>query len=70
MVLSVNYLENLWQFYHSSLENNINLNTMSGFLIEKCLWQPCTIHVKQQHNVGFFIFKFTLKYMLQNVYIN
>ena len=29
-----------------------------------------TIHVKQQHNVGFFIFKFTLKYMLGNVYIN
>ena len=35
-----------------------------------------TIHVKQQHNVGFFIFKFTLKYMvgvikhmLGNVYI-
>ena len=27
------------------------------------------IHVKQQHNVGFFIFKFTLKYMLGNVYI-
>ena len=23
-----------------------------------------TIHVKQQYNVGFFIFKFTLKYML------
>ena len=29
-----------------------------------------TIHVKQQHNIGFFIFKFTLKYMLGNVYIN
>ena len=29
-----------------------------------------TIHVKQQHNVGFFIFNFTLKYMLGNVYIN
>ena len=29
-----------------------------------------TIHVKQQHNVGFFIFKFTIKYMLGNVYIN
>ena len=29
-----------------------------------------TIHVKQQHNVGFFIFKFTLKYMLGNVYIS
>ena len=29
-----------------------------------------TIHVKQQHNVGFSIFKFTLKYMLGNVYIN
>ena len=29
-----------------------------------------TIHVKQQHNVGFFIFKFTLKNMLGNVYIN
>ena len=28
------------------------------------------IHVKQQHNVGIFIFKFTLKYMLGNVYIN
>ena len=28
------------------------------------------IHVKQQHNVGFFIFKFTLKYMLGHVYIN
>ena len=27
------------------------------------------IHVKQQNNVGFFIFKFTLKYMLGNVYI-
>ena len=25
------------------------------------------IHVKQQHNVGIFIFKFTLKYMLGNV---
>ena len=29
-----------------------------------------TIHVKQQHNVDFFISKFTLKYMLGNVYIN
>ena len=29
-----------------------------------------TIHVKQQTNVGFLIFKFTLKYMLGNVYIN
>ena len=29
-----------------------------------------TIHVKQLHNVGFFIFKFTLTYMLHNVYIN
>ena len=29
-----------------------------------------TIHVKQQHNVGFFIFKFTLRYMLGNAYIN
>ena len=29
-----------------------------------------TIHVKQQHNIGFFIFKFTLDYMLGNVYIN
>ena len=29
-----------------------------------------TIHLKQQHNIGFFIFKFTLKYMLSNVYIN
>ena len=29
-----------------------------------------TIHVKQQHNVGFLIFKFNLKYMLGNVYIN
>ena len=29
-----------------------------------------TIHVKQEHNFGFFIFKFTLKYMLSNVYIN
>ena len=29
-----------------------------------------TIHVKQQHNVGFFSFQFFLKYMLGNVYIN
>ena len=30
-----------------------------------------TIHVKQQHNAGFFIFKFTLKYILVgNVFIN
>ena len=29
-----------------------------------------TIHVKQQHNVCFFIFKVTLKYMFGNVYIN
>ena len=29
-----------------------------------------TIHVKQQHNIGFFIFKSTLKYMLGNVYVN
>ena len=28
------------------------------------------IHVKQQHKVGFFIFKFILKYMLGNVSIN
>ena len=28
------------------------------------------IHVKQQHNVSFFIFKFTLKYMPGYVYIN
>ena len=27
------------------------------------------IYIKQQHNVGFFIFKFTLKYIL-DVYIN
>ena len=26
-----------------------------------------TIHVKQQHDIGFFIFKFTQKYMLGNV---
>ena len=29
-----------------------------------------TIHVKQQLNDGFFIFKFTLKYMLGNAYID
>ena len=29
-----------------------------------------TIHAQQQHNVGFFIFTFTLKYMRGNVYIN
>ena len=29
-----------------------------------------TFHVKQQHDVGFFIFKFTLKYKLGNDYIN
>ena len=29
-----------------------------------------TIYEKQQHNFNFFIFKFTLKYMLGNVYIN
>ena len=29
-----------------------------------------TIHVKQQHHVGFFIFKFALKYMFGNIYIN
>ena len=29
-----------------------------------------TVHVKQQHTVDFFIFKFTLKYMVGNVYIN
>ena len=29
-----------------------------------------TVYVKQQHNVGFFIFKFILKYMLDNVCIN
>ena len=29
-----------------------------------------TIHVKQQHYIGFSIFKFTLKYMLGNVYVN
>ena len=29
-----------------------------------------TTHVKPQHTVVFFIFKFTLKYMLGNVYIN
>ena len=28
------------------------------------------MHVKQQHNVCFFVFKFTLKYMLGHVYIN
>ena len=28
-----------------------------------------TIHVNQQHNVSFFVIKFTLKYML-HVYIN
>ena len=28
-----------------------------------------TIHVKQQHNLGFFIFKITLNYMLSNVCI-
>ena len=28
------------------------------------------IHVKQQHNVGFFSFKFTVKYILDDVYIN
>ena len=29
-----------------------------------------TIHVKQQHNIGFSIFKFTLQYMPGNVYDN
>ena len=29
-----------------------------------------TIHLKQQQNLDSFIFKFTLKYMLDNVYIN
>ena len=29
-----------------------------------------TIHVKQQHNIDFIISKFTLNYMLGNVYIN
>ena len=29
-----------------------------------------TVHVKQQNNVGSFIFKCSLKYMLGNVYIN
>ena len=29
-----------------------------------------TIHIKQQDNVGFFIFKFPLKYMLDHVYVN
>ena len=29
-----------------------------------------TIPVKQKHNVGFFIFTFTLKYMLGNIWIN
>ena len=29
-----------------------------------------SIHVKQKYHVGFFTFKFTLKYMLGNVYIN
>ena len=29
-----------------------------------------TIHLKQQHNICFFIFKFTLKYILGNIYIN
>ena len=29
-----------------------------------------TIHVNQHHNVGYFSFKFTLKCMLGNVYIN
>ena len=29
-----------------------------------------TIHAKQQHKIGFFIFKFTQKYMLGNVYVN
>ena len=28
------------------------------------------IHVTQQHNLGFFIFKSTLAYILSNVYIN
>ena len=28
-----------------------------------------TIHLKQQHNIGFYIFKFTVKYIL-DVYIN
>ena len=29
-----------------------------------------TIHVNQQHNVGFFIFNFTLRCVLSNVYFN
>ena len=29
-----------------------------------------TTHVKQEHDIGFSIFKFTLKYMLGNVYVN
>ena len=29
-----------------------------------------TIHVKQQHNVSFYIFKFTQTYMLGHVFIN
>ena len=27
------------------------------------------IYAKEKHNVGFFIFKFALKYMLRNVYV-
>ena len=29
-----------------------------------------TITEKEQHNVGFFFFKLTIKYMLGNVYVN
>ena len=54
-------------------------NTSSPILPENRLYQvslltemqlSANIHVAQQHNLGFFIFKFTLAYILGNAYIN
>ena len=55
-----------WQIGHLkfSLYAKLNRNTTVK------LSSINTIHIKQQHKVGFFISKFTLKYMVGNVYIN
>ena len=61
-------------FLKSCILNITDKSAIPVFLIDRSVTVKLssinTVHVKQQHNIGFFVFKFTLKYMLHNVYIN
>ena len=70
--INIKYTLRVWK-------NNINFNVMSGNLIEKCLWQPCTYQIllcclqdistskkKEKEGEGIYI----LFYMCSSVYCN